>query len=37
MSKCMKHYSEEQKLSLIRCYYESGQSKDSYKKKIAIF
>ena len=37
MSKSMKHYSEEQKWSLIRSYYESGQSKDSYKKKIAIF
>ena len=34
MSKSMKHYSEDLKLSLIRSYYESGQSKDSYKKKI---
>ena len=33
MSKSMKHYSEDLKLSLIRSYYESGQSKDSYKKK----
>ena len=29
----MKHYSEDLKWSLIRSYYESGQSKDSYKKK----
>ena len=28
----MKHYSEDLKWSLIRSYYESGQSKDSYKK-----
>ena len=37
MSKSMKHYSEEQKWSLIRSYSDSGHSKDSYKKKIAIF
>ena len=27
MSKNYKHYSEEEKLSLIRSYYQSGQSK----------
>ena len=30
MSKSMKHYSEELKLSLIRSYYESGQSKGKF-------
>ena len=37
MSKSMKHYSEEQKWSLIRSYYDSGQLKDSYKKKSQFF
>ena len=32
MSKSIKHYSEELKLSLIRSYYESGQSKGEFCK-----
>ena len=30
MSKIYKHYSEEEKLSLIRSYYQSGQSKKRF-------
>ena len=36
MSKSIKHYSEELKLSLIRSYYESGQSKGKFCKKHAL-
>lgn len=36
MSKRIKHYSEELKLSLIRSYYESGQSKGKFCKEHGL-
>ncbi len=36
MSKSFKHYSEEEKLSLLRSYYDSGQSKNKFCKAHGI-